>query len=39
MAGYTDFSVGVVRDEPVMIPIDLLVEMGSRKLSRNDYEW
>lgn len=39
MAGFTDFSVGLVRDEPVMIPIDILVEAGSRKMKRKDYEW
>lgn len=39
MAGYTDFSVGLVRDEPVMIPIDILVEAGSKKMKRKDYEW
>ena len=39
MAGYTDFSVGLVRNEPVMIPIDVLVEAGSKKLKRKDYEW
>ena len=39
MSGYTDFSVGLVRDEPVMIPIDILVEAGSKKMKRKDYEW
>ena len=39
MAGYTDFSVGLVRDEPVMIPIDILVEAGSKKMKRKDYDW
>ena len=39
MAGYTDFSVGLVRDEPVMIPIDILVDAGSKKMKRKDYEW
>lgn len=39
MAGFTDFSVGLVRDEPVMIPIDILVEAGSKKMKRKDYEW
>ncbi len=39
MSGFTDFSVGLVRDEPVMIPIDILVEAGSRKMKRKDYEW
>lgn len=39
MTGYTDFSVGLVRDEPVMIPIDILVEAGSKKMKRKDYDW
>jgi hypothetical protein len=39
MAGFTDFSVGLVRDEPVLIPIDILVEAGSKKMKRKDYEW
>lgn len=39
MTGYTDFSVGLVRDEPVMIPIDILVEAGSKKMRRKDHEW
>ena len=37
--GFTDFSVGLVRDEPVMIPIDILVAAGSKKMKRKDYEW
>ena len=39
MGGYTDFSVGMVRNEPVMIPIDILIEAGSRKMKRKDIEW
>jgi len=39
MAGFTDFSVGLVRDENVMIPIDILVEAGSRRMKRKDYDW
>lgn len=39
MSGYTDFSVGLVRDEPVMIPVDILVEAGSKKMKRKDYDW
>ena len=39
MSGFTDFSVGLVRDEPVMIPVDILVEAGSRRMKRRDYEW
>lgn len=39
MSGYTDFSVGLVREEPCMIPIDILVKAGTKKLKRKDYEW
>ena len=39
MGGFTDFSVGLVRDEPVMIPVDILVAAGSRRMKRRDYEW
>ena len=39
MGGFTDFSIGLVRDEIVMIPLDILVEAGSRKLKRKDYDW
>jgi 6-phosphofructokinase 1 len=39
LGGFTDFSVGLVRDEPVMIPVDILVEAGSKKMKRKDYEW
>ena len=39
MAGYTDFSVGNVRDVQVMIPIEILASAGSKKMKRKDYEW
>jgi hypothetical protein len=39
MGGFTDFSVGLVRDNGVMIPINILVEAGARKMKRKDYEW
>jgi hypothetical protein len=39
MAGFTEFSVGIIRDANVMIPIDVLIEAGSRKMRRKDYEW
>jgi 6-phosphofructokinase 1 len=39
MGGFTDFSVGLVRDEPVMIPVDILVAAGARRMKRRDYEW
>lgn len=38
-AGYTDFSIGLVRNSPVMIPLDLLIAQNSRKLKRKDPEW
>lgn len=39
MAGYTDFSVGLVRNDIVMIPVEILVAAGSRKMKRKDYDW
>ena len=39
MGGFTDFSTGLVRDEIVMIPVDMLVEAGSRRMKRKDYDW
>ena len=39
MAGFTDFSVGMVRDDPVMIPLDILVTAGKKKMKRKDYDW
>jgi len=39
MSGYTDFSVGMVRGEPAMIPIETMIEAGSNKVSRRDNEW
>lgn len=38
-AGYTDFSVGLVRNYPVLIPLWLLIAQSSRKLKRRDPEW
>ena len=39
MAGYTDFSVGMVRNYPVMIPISILTAQSTRQLKRKDHEW
>lgn len=39
MGGFTDFSVGLVRNDPVMIPIDVLVAAGAKKMKRRDYDW
>jgi 6-phosphofructokinase 1 len=38
-AGYTDFSVGQVRNYPVMIPLTLLINQSTRMLKRQDHEW
>jgi 6-phosphofructokinase 1 len=38
-AGFTDFSVGNVRDQPVLIPISLLISQSSRQLKRRDHEY
>lgn len=38
-AGYTDFSVGQVRNYPVMIPLTLLINQSTRQLKRQDHEW
>lgn len=39
MAGYTDFSVGLIRNYPVMIPLNLLIAQSSRMLKRNGFDW
>lgn len=39
MAGYTDFSLGIVRNCPAMIPLDLLIKQNPRQLKRKDSEW
>lgn len=39
MAGYTDFSVGQVRNYPVLIPLQLLIKQSTRMLKRQDHEW
>ncbi len=39
MGGFTDFSVGLVRNDAVMIPIDVLVAAGTKKMKRKDYDW
>ena len=38
-AGFTDFSVGCVRNQQVMIPISLLISQSSRQLKRKDHEY
>jgi len=39
MAGYTGFSVGLVRNNPVIIPLTLLIAQSSRMMKRRDHEW
>ena len=39
MAGWTDFSVGHVRNQTVMIPLDVLTSQETRKLRRRDSDW
>ena len=38
-AGYTNFSVGLVRNYPVMIPVELLTNQLTRQLKRSDPDW
>ena len=38
-AGFTDFSVGCIRNQCVMIPISLLISQSSRQLKRKDHEY
>mmetsp|Transcript_35649 Transcript_35649/g.54540 ORF Transcript_35649/g.54540 Transcript_35649/m.54540 type:complete len:130 (+) Transcript_35649:1282-1671(+) len=38
-AGYTDFSVGQVRNYPVMIPLNVLIDQVPKKLKRKDPDW
>lgn len=39
MAGFTDFAVGLVRTQLVMIPFTLLEKCPTRILKRKDIEW
>lgn len=39
MAGYTGFSVGVVRNAVVWIPISTLIEAGLNRISMLDRSW
>ena len=39
MAGWTDFAIGHVRNQPVMIPLDVLTNQATKKLSRTDTDW
>lgn len=38
-AGYTNFSVGLIRNYPVMIPVELLTNQLNRMLKRSDPDW
>lgn len=39
MAGFTDFAVGLVRCQCVMIPFSILLHCERRILKRKDVEW
>jgi hypothetical protein len=39
MAGFTDFAVGLVRCQCVMIPFDALEQCETRMLKRKDNDW
>ena len=39
MSGWTDFSVGHVRNQTVMIPLDVLTSLETRRLRRRDTDW
>jgi hypothetical protein len=39
MAGFTDFAVGFVRCQPVMIPYSFFLRNETRRLKRKDHVW
>ena len=39
MNGYTDYATCQVREQFTMVPLDVIVSQGSRKLKRRDIEW
>lgn len=39
MAGYTGFSVGVVRNAVAMIPVTTLIKAGGNRISMFDRQW
>jgi len=39
MAGYTDFSLGLVRSYPVMIPLNVMMDQMPKKMKRKDPNW
>lgn len=39
MAGFTDFAVGLVRCQCVMLPFDMLEQCETRILKRKDIDW
>lgn len=39
MGGFTGFGCGVVREQIVAIPFDLITQISNRKITRKDQEW
>jgi len=39
MGGFTGFGCGVVREQIVAIPFDLITQISNRKITRKDHEW
>lgn len=39
MAGFTDCVVGIVRNNPVMIPLDVFNETKNKNIKRKSPEW
>ena len=39
MNGYTDYATCKVREQLTMIPLDVIVSQGARKMQRKDIEW
>ena len=39
MAGYTGFSVGIIRNTAAWIPVNTLIEAGTNRISVNHRSW
>ena len=39
MNGYTDFATSSIREQVVMVPLDVMVSQGTRRLDRKDPDW
>ena len=39
MAGYTGFSVGIIRNAATWIPVTTLIEAGTNRISVMDRSW